>query len=100
MIAFARAHKFVLWAEFVAVALSVMALHVASYFRFVATEESLGWMMLFGSLPWSIAAIALPGSIGMVIIAVGLGFNAVAATIVVCYAISWWLKTLRYKIDS
>ena len=100
MIAFARAHKTALWAEFVVVALSAMALPVAGYFRLVVTEESLGWMMLFGSLPWSIAATAVPGIIGMAIIAVGLGFNAVVATTLVCYAITWWLTTLRYDNDS
>jgi hypothetical protein len=100
VIAFARAHKIALWAEFVVVALSVMALPVAGYFRLVVTEESLGWMILYGSLPWSIAATAVPDIIGMVVIAVGLGFSTVAATTVICYAISWWLNTLRYNNDS
>jgi hypothetical protein len=100
VIAFARTHAVALWAEFVVVALLVMALFVASYFGLIVTEESWGWMMLFGSLPWSVAATAAPGIIGMVIVAVGLGFNTVAATTVVCYAISWWLKTLRYNNDG
>jgi len=100
MIAFLRAHKIALWVEFAVVALSVLALHAASYLHLVATEESLGWMMLFGALPWSAAAIAMPGFIGMVVIAVGLGVNAVACTIVVCCVISWWLKTLRYNNDK
>jgi hypothetical protein len=92
MIAFARAHKIALWAEFIVVALSVLAIPVAG--------EPWGWMMVFGSLPWSIAATALPGTIGLAIIAVGLGFNVVLATIVIFSGVSWWLKTLRYDNDT
>jgi hypothetical protein len=51
VIAFARTHAVALWPEFVVVALLVMALSVASYFGLIVTEESWGWMMLFGSLP-------------------------------------------------
>ena len=84
-----------LWTEFIVVVLSVMAVSVASYFRWVVLEESGGWMMLFGSLPWSLAATVVPSVVGLVIIALGMGINVVLATIVICYSVSWWLKTLR-----
>jgi hypothetical protein len=100
VITFARAHKIALWTEFVVVALSVMAMAIASHFRWAVPEESWGWMTLFGSLPWSIAATEVPSIFGLVIIAVGLGFNVVLATIVICYFVSWWLKTLRYNNDG
>ena len=100
MIAFARAHKTALWAEFIVIVLSVTALFVASHLGLVATEDSLGWMLLYGALPWSLAAAAVPDVIGMVMIALGLGFNMVVVTIVVGYALAWWLKTLRYDNDG
>ena len=100
MITFAKAHKIALWTEFVVVALSAMALPIASHFRWAVPAETWGWMALFGSLPWSIVATRVPGNFGLVIIAVGLGFNVVLATIVIGYVVSWWLKTLRYNNDG
>ena len=100
MIAFARTHAVALWTEFTVVVFFFMALPVASYFGLVTSEESWGWLMFYGSLPWSIAATAVPNFVGATLVAVGLGINSVAATTVVCYAISWWLKTLRFDNDG
>ena len=92
VIAFVKAHKIALWTEFIVVALSAMAMPF--------TGESGGWMMFFGSLPWSLAATAVPSFIALPIVAVGLGFNVVLATIVIWRSLAWWLKTLRYDNDG
>lgn len=97
MITFARAHKIALWTEFGVIVLLVLALPVAGYFGWGLSGESGGWLLFFCALPWSLAAAALPAFIGVVILAVGLGINAVLATIVIGSSISWWLKTLRYE---
>ena len=85
---------------FTLAALAAPVLHVVNHFWPGYTGQSWGWMMMFGSLPWSIAAAAVPAWIGMIILAVGLGVNMVIATTVVWYAIAWWLKTLRYRNDT
>lgn len=100
MLAFARTHAIALWAEFTVVVLFFLALPVVNYFGLVTPEESWGWLMFYGSLPWSIAATAVPNFVGATFVAVGLGINSVAATIVVWYAVSWWLETLRYGNDG
>jgi hypothetical protein len=96
MITFAKAHKVALGIEFIVIALLVLAMPVAGYFGRGLSGESGGWLLFFCALPWSLAAAAVPAFIGVVILAVGLGINAVIATIVIGSAISWWLKTLRY----
>jgi hypothetical protein len=100
MIAFARANQTVLWTVFCIAALSVPALQMANQLWPDHAGEGWGWMMLFAALPWSIAAAALPGWPGMLIWAVGLGVNAVIVTALTWYAISWWLKTLRFGNDA
>lgn len=100
MIAFVKARKIVLWVEFSTVVLLVLALFIADHFWHFG--ESLGWMMLFGSIPWSAMALAVPqmGVFAVAVIAVGLGFNTVVITIVVWYAIAWWLNTFRFRNDA
>jgi hypothetical protein len=82
VIAFARAHKVGLWLEFGTLTLLAVASFIANQFWPQYVGESWGWMLLFGSLPWSALALAVPqmGVFAVVIVSVGLGFNTVVIT--------------------
>jgi len=82
MIDFARAHRFALWTVFCAVAVAVVAIFILYHVSPRFPGESWGWVVVFGAFPWSIPALAVPGWLGVPILAVGLGFNATAAILV------------------
>jgi hypothetical protein len=90
MIAVARAHKDGLRMLFVAVVLLVVALVTIEHFWPVSDRESFGFMILFAAMPWTIAGLAIPIPFaGAIIIAGGIGINAVVIAIILL-----WLRAL------
>jgi hypothetical protein len=58
----------------------------------VNDRESFGFMILFAAMPWSIVGLAIPVPLlGGILIAGGIGINAVVVAIIVL----WLLSTLR-----
>ena len=97
MIAFARFHRVALRNVFAGVALFVVALFIANAVWPGLTPEPWGWMLLFGSLPWSLVGMALGNLaiLGVVIIPIGLAFNATVATFVAWYVLSRWWSAVK-----
>lgn len=94
IIAVAKAHRHGLRLLFVAVVFLVVALVTLEHFWPVNDRESFGFMILFAALPWSIAGLAIPNAFfGAILIAGGIGINAVAIAIVVL----WCLGRLGFR---
>jgi hypothetical protein len=92
IIAVARAYRRGLQLLFAAVVFLVVALVTAEHFWPVNDRESFGFMILFAAMPWSIVGLAIPVPLlGGILIAGGIGINAVVVAIIVL----WLLSTLR-----
>lgn len=88
ILAVAKAHRHGLRLLFVAVVFLVVALVTLEHFSPVSDRESFGFMILFAAIPWSIAALAVPnGVLGAILVAGGIGVNAVAIAIVVLWCL-------------
>ena len=61
--------------------------------------ESVGWMLLFASMPWSIPFLKVP-IVGLVILVVGFALNATIVIVAAWRAVSWWLRTLKFRNDE
>lgn len=93
IIAVAKAHQYGLRLLFAAVVFLFVALVTLEHFWHVNDRESFGFMILFAAMPWSLAGVAIPlPFLGAIIIAGGIGINAVAIAIVVL----WWLSLLGF----
>ena len=91
IIAVAKAHKRGLQLLFAAVVFLVVAAVTIEHFSPVSDRASFGFMILFAAMPWSIAGLAIPNAfVAAIIIAGGIGINAVIIAIVVL----WWLGLL------
>ena len=83
-IAVAKAYKRGLQVLFAAVVFLVVALVTVENFWPVSDRESFGFMILFAGMPWSVAGLAIPVPwVGAVLIAGGIGINAVVVAIMV-----------------
>jgi len=93
IVAVAKAHRRGLQLLFAAVALLVVVLVSLEHFWHANDRESFGFMILFAGMPWSILALAIPVPFfGAILIAAGIGINAVAIAIVIL----WWLGLLGF----
>jgi hypothetical protein len=91
--AVAKTHRRGLQLLFATVVLLVVALVTLEHFWPVNDRESFGFMILFAAMPWSILALAIPVPfLGAILIAAGIGINAVAIAIVIL----WWLGLLGF----
>lgn len=89
----AKTHRRGLQLLFATVVLLVVALVTLEHFWPVNDRESFGFMLLFAAMPWSILALAIPVPfLGAILIAAGIGINAVAIAIVIL----WWLGLLGF----
>ena len=61
--------------------------------------ERVGWMLLFASMPWSIPFLKVP-IVGLVTLVVGFALNATIVIVAAWRAVSWWLRTLKFRNDE
>jgi hypothetical protein len=93
IVAVANAHKRGLGLLFAVVVFLVVAIVTLEHFSPVSNRESFGFMILYAAVPWSIVGLAIPNAfIGAVLIAGGIGLNAVVIAIIVL----WWLNLLGF----
>lgn len=61
--------------------------------------QSVGWMLLFGSWPWSLPFMTVP-FVGLIAVIIGFALNATIVAVGCWRALSWWLNTLRVQNDA
>jgi hypothetical protein len=99
VVTFLRTHRRAVKRIFIVMLLSPVAALIAGAVSPALLPQSVGWMLLFGSWPWSLPLMSVP-FLGPVAVVVGFAVNATIAVVACWRAGSWWLNTLKFQKDD
>jgi hypothetical protein len=84
---------------FIAMLLCPAAAFIANAVSPQLLPQSVGWMLMFGSVPWSLPLMQVP-FLGIAAVLVGFALNATIVVVACWRAWSWWLGTLKFPKDG
>ena len=99
VVTFVRAHIRAVKRLFIAMLLVPIVAFIANGVSPALLPQSVGWMLLLGSWPWSLPFMRVP-FVGLIAVIIGFALNATIVVVACWCAWSWWLNTLRVRNDG